>query len=138
MEVQQETLLAKYAAHEKTAYLGALAGLATADREADAEEVEQLREIAHAAGLSTEDEQNILDAAKDMSGNDLKKHLDVLKGSVLRYSLITDLISLAKADGTYTDDERKMIENVAKYLNVGEKQFSVLDQLVNKASTENR
>ena len=136
MEVQSETLLTKYAEHERAAYLGALAGLATADREASDEEVEQLREITHAAGLSTEDEQNILEAAKDISGNDLKKHLDVLKGSMLRYSLITDLIALAKADQSYTEDERKMIERVAKYLNVDEKQFAVLDQLVSKAATE--
>jgi uncharacterized tellurite resistance protein B-like protein len=136
MEVQSETLLTKFAAHEKAAYLGALAGLATADREADAEEVAHLREIAHDAGLSAEDEQKILDAAKDMTGMDLKNHLDVLKGSTLRYSLITDLISLAKADGTYTDDEKRMVEKVAKYLNIDEKQFSALDQLVNKAATE--
>jgi uncharacterized tellurite resistance protein B-like protein len=138
MEVQSETLLTKYAAHEKVAYLGALAGLATADREASTDEIEQLREIAHAAGLSNEDEQNILQAAKDMSGNDLKNHLDVLKGSPLRYSLITDLISLAKADGNYTDEERKMIEKVAKYLNVSENQFAALDQLVNKAAADGR
>jgi uncharacterized tellurite resistance protein B-like protein len=138
MEVQSEILLTKYAEHERAAYLGALAGLATADREASDEEVEQLREIAHAAGLSTEDEQNILEAAKDISGNDLKKHLDVLKGSMLRYSLITDLIALAKADQSYTEDERTMIERVAKYLNVDEKQFAVLDQLVNRAATEGR
>ena len=50
MEVQSETILTKYAEHEKVAYLGALAGLSTADREASNEEVEQLREIAHAAG----------------------------------------------------------------------------------------
>ena len=31
-----------------------------------------------------------------------------------------------------------MIENVAKYLNVDEKQFAVLDQLVNKAAAEGR
>jgi uncharacterized tellurite resistance protein B-like protein len=138
MEVQSETILTKYAEHEKVAYLGALAGLSTADREASNEEVEQLREIAHAAGLSAEDEKNILEAAKDTSGNDLKKQLDVLKGSLLRYSLITDLIALAKADGSYTEDERKMIEKVAKYLNIDEKQFSVLDQLVDKAATEGR
>ena len=138
MEVQSETLLTKYAEHEKVAYLGALAGLATADREASDEEVEHLREIAHAAGLSAEDEQNILEAAKDTSGNDLKKHLDVLKGSDLRYSLITDLIALAKVDESYTDDERKNIEKVAKYLNIDEKQFSVLDQFVDKAATEER
>lgn len=138
MEVQSETLLTKYSAHEKAAYLGALAGLATADREASVEEVEHLREIAHAAGLSEEDEQKILQAAKDMSGIDLKNHLDVLKGSDLRYSLITDLIALAKADDSYTESERTMIEKVAKYLNITEKQFSALDQLMNKAASEGR
>jgi len=138
MEVQSETLLTKHAEHEKVAYLGALAGLATADREASADEIEHLREIAHAAGLSAEAEQNILDAAKDTSGNDLKRHLDLLKGSDLRYSLITDLIALAKVDESYSEEERKNIERVAMYLNVDQSQFSVLDQFVDKAATEER
>jgi uncharacterized tellurite resistance protein B-like protein len=138
MEIQSDTLLTKYAEHEKVAYLGALAGLATADREASAGEMEHLREIAHAAGLSADAEKNILDAAKDTSGNDLKKHLDVLKESDMRYSLITDLIALAKADESYTEEERKNIEKVAMYLNVDKSQFSVLDQFVNKAATEQR
>jgi len=138
MEVQSETLLTKHAEHEKVAYLGALAGLATADREASDEEIEHLREIIRAVGLSNENEQNILEAAKDTSGNDLKRHLDVLKGSDLRYSLITDLIALAKVDESYTEEERKNIERVAMYLNVDQSQFSVLDQFVNKAATEER
>jgi uncharacterized tellurite resistance protein B-like protein len=138
MEVQSQNLLTKYAEHEKAAYLGALAGLSTADREASDEEVEHLREIARAAGLSEEDEQKILEAAKDISGNDLKKSLDILKGSDLRYSLITDLIALAKADESYTEDERQNIERVAKYLNVDQNQFSVLDQFVDKAAKDER
>ena len=138
MEVQSETLLAKYAEHERAAYLGALAALATADREASQDEVEHLREIAHQAGLSANDEQNILEAAKDTSGAHLKKCLDVLKESDLRYSLITDLISLAKADESYTDEERANIEKVAKYMNVNQNQFSVLDQFVSKAASEER
>jgi uncharacterized tellurite resistance protein B-like protein len=138
MEIQSETLLTKYAEHEKVAYLGALAGLATADREANGDELQHLREVARSAGISPEDEQTILEAAKDTSGNDLKRHLDVLKGSDLRYSLITDLIALAKADESYTEEERKNIERVAMYLNVNQKQFSVLDQFVDKAATEER
>ena len=136
MEIQSEPLLSKYAELEKAAYLGALAGLATADRVADDDELGHLREIAHAAGLSPDVEENILEAAKDTSGNDLKRCLDVLKGSDLRYSLVTDLISLAKADGTYTEEEKKNIENVAKYLNVDQKQFAVLDQFVDKAAND--
>jgi hypothetical protein len=54
----------------------------------------------------------------------------------LRYSLITDLIALAKADESYTEDEKGNIEKVARYLNVNQNQFSVLDQFINKAAEE--
>ncbi len=72
MEVKSETLLTGYSDREKGAYLGALAALATADREANGDELDHLREIAHAAGISPEQEQSIIEAAKDTSGNDLK------------------------------------------------------------------
>ncbi|WP_276374185.1 TerB family tellurite resistance protein [Chryseolinea sp. H1M3-3] len=136
MEVKSETLLTGYSQHEKAAYLGALAALATADREANADELEHLREISHAAGISPEEEQNIIEAAKDTSGQNLKQCLDALKESNLRYGLITDLMALAKADQSYTEEEKGNIEKVAKYLNVTQTQFSVLDQLVNKAGDE--
>ncbi len=138
MEAKLETLLTGYAAHEKAAYLGALAALATADREADKEELDHLREIAQAAGLSPEEEQTIIESAKDTSGQDLKKCLDILKGSDLRYSLITDLIAVAKADDSYTEEEKGNIEKVARYLNVNQNQFSALDQFVNKAADGER
>jgi uncharacterized tellurite resistance protein B-like protein len=136
MEVNSQTILTGYSAHEKAAYLGALAALATADREANEEELGHLREIAHAAGVTSDEEQNIIEAAKDTTGNNLKKCLDTLKGSDLKYSLITDLIVLAKADDSYTEDEKGNIEKVARYLNVNQNQFSVLDQFVNKAAEE--
>jgi uncharacterized tellurite resistance protein B-like protein len=134
MQIQSETILAGYSEQEKAAYLGALAALATADREATGQELDHFREIAQAAGLSPELEQEILHAAQDVSGQDLKKCLDVLKTSDLRYSLITDLIALAKADDSYTEDEKRNIEKVSRYLQVDQNQFSVLDQYVSQAA----
>jgi uncharacterized tellurite resistance protein B-like protein len=136
MEVKSETLLTGYSQHEKAAYLGALAALATADREANADELEHLREISHAAGISPEEERNIIEAAKDTSGQNLKQCLDALRESNLRYGLLTDLMALAKADQSYTEEEKGNIEKVAGYLNVNQTQFSALDQLVNKAGDE--
>lgn len=136
MEVKSETLLADYSQKEKSAYLGALAALATADRKASEEEVGHLREIAQAAGISPNEEQQIIEAAQDPSGNNLKQCLDSLKSSNLRYSLITDLIALAKADQSYTQEEQANIEKVAKYMNVSNDQFSALDQLVTKATEQ--
>jgi uncharacterized tellurite resistance protein B-like protein len=134
MQVQLESILTGYSEQEKAAYIGALAALATSDREASGEELDHIRELAHAAGVSPEQEQQIISAARDTSGQDLKRCLDTLKSSDLRYSLITDLLALAKADENYSEEEKQNIERVAKYLQVDQNQFTVLDQYVNKAA----
>lgn len=138
MQLESEKILTGHSAHEKAAYLGALASLATADRHANEDEISHLQEMAATAGLSDEDSQTVLESAKDTSGQYLLKCLNILKASELRYSLITDLIALAKADETYTEDEKANIEKVAKYLDVNGNQFSVLDQFVNRAADSHK
>lgn len=138
METQKNLELNAYPDQEKTAYLAALAALATSDREASKEELEQLREISNEAGLSERNEQEIIEAAKDVSGRHLKDSLDVLKESDLRYGLITDLIAIAQADESYTEQEKENIGKVSRYLNINENQFSILDQFVQKAVEEER
>ncbi len=134
METQSHTVLTGHSEREKGAYLAALASLATADRQASQDELDHLRSIAQNAGLSPAQEQFILHSATDISGEDLKKCLDVLKTSELRFSLITDLIAFAKADENYTDEEKENIEKIAAYLDVNSNQVSVLDQFVSKAA----
>ena len=134
MQIQSERILAGHTEREKGAYLAALASLATADRHASVEEIDHLRDLANAAGLSPEQEEFIVHAASDMTGDDLKKCLDELKNSDLRYSLITDLIALAKADENFSDDEQKNIEQISNYLGVNNQQLSLLDQFVSKAA----
>ncbi len=131
-----QNILSNYSDSEKTAYLSILTALATSDREATNEELEHIRELSAQAGLSDEQESKIIEAGKDASGDDLKNSLDVLKESDLRYGLITDLITIAKADEHYTSDEQKNIERVSRYLNINNDQFSVLDEFVDKASEE--
>jgi uncharacterized tellurite resistance protein B-like protein len=138
METKQNILLSNFTEQEKTAYITALAALATSDREASDEERENLREVSNSAGLSADQEETIMKAAQDTSGQELIKSLDVLKNSDLRYGLITDLIAMAKADESYTQDEKGNIEKVSRYLNVNDSQFSILDQFVNKAADEER
>ena len=134
MEVQSQSVLTGFSEREKGAYLAALASLATADRSASEEELDHLREMAMAAGLSKQQEDFILHSATDISGEDLTKCLDVLKTSELRFSLITDLIALAKADGEYDNQEKANVEKIATYLNVNDQQVDVLDQFVSKAA----
>ncbi|HEY0653277.1 MAG TPA: TerB family tellurite resistance protein [Chryseosolibacter sp.] len=134
MELQTTSVLSGYSEREKGAYLAALASLSTADRQASQEELDHLRELSHAAGLSQQQEDFILQSATSISGDELKKCLDVLKNSQLRFSLITDLIALAKADENYTEDEKENIEKIARHLGVNTNQVDVLDEFVSKAA----
>src|SRR5688572_26853649 len=138
METKQNILLSNFTEREKTAYITALAALATSDREATDEELENLRELTNRAGLSADQEDTVMKAAQDTSGQELLKSLDVLKESDLRYGLITDLIAMAKADESYTPEEKGNIEKVSRYLNVNGSQFSILDQFVTRAADEER
>lgn len=137
MQTGSQELLSGYSSKEKAAYLGALASLATADRHADEQELEHFREMARSAGISEEETETIIEAADDTSGDQLLKSLDVLKTSELRFSLVTDLIALAKTDENYTPAERANIEKVSKYLGVNKDQFSTIDEFVDKAADKN-
>lgn len=135
--MEQEKLLKNYTDMEKGAYLGAIASIATADRSASEEELEYIQSLADSADLSEEQKEGINRAATEMSGDDLKKCLDVLKTSELRFSLVTDLISFANSDQNYTPEEKANVEKIAQYLNINQQQYSVLDQFVQKTSEAN-
>ena len=128
-----ETILQGASDTEKGAYLGAIASIATADRQATSEEVEYLSALADAADLSPQQKEAVITAANDISGDDVLRCLDILKTSQLRFSLVTDLIAFAKSDNNYTDNEQKNIQKMADYLGVNKEQFSLLDNFTEKA-----
>ena len=130
---QDTQLLKDYSDTEKGAYLGAIATIATADRSATSDETNFLQVLSQGAGLSEEQQNAVLSAAKDPANINLQKCLDQLKNSDLRFSLITDIISFAKADGKYTPDEEAKIKEMATYLNVNQEQFGALNQFVSEA-----
>ena len=69
-----------------------------------------------------------------MTGEELKKCLDILKDSELKFSLVTDLISFAKSDGSYSEKEQGNVEKISQYLGINQQQFNLLDQFVNKTA----
>jgi len=109
-----QTILAGHSDEEKGAYLGAIASIATADRQASEEELENLAELCDAAQINC---------------------LNILKNSDLKYSLVTDLIAFAKADSDYSEAEQQQVQKIAQYLGVNQQQFSLLDQFTNKAAS---
>ncbi len=130
-----ETILASQTDEEKGAYLGAMASIATADRQASQEELESLAELCDAAQVSAQQKEAVLQAATNITEEELKKCLNVLKNSDLKYSLVADLIAFAKSDSDYNDAEQQQVQKIAQYLGVNEQQFSLLDQFTSKAAT---
>lgn len=128
-------LLQNYSEQEKTAYLSAIASLATADRQASGAETQFLQALAQQAGLSGGATQQVLAAAQDSTNQSIQQNLDVLKSSDLRFSLITDLISFARADGSYANDEEAMIGKMAQYLGINPEQKQTLENVVDQAAT---
>ncbi|CAA9488316.1 MAG: hypothetical protein AVDCRST_MAG96-1377 [uncultured Segetibacter sp.] len=118
---------------EKGAYLGAIASIAIADRQATPEEVEYLSALADSAGLSAGQKEAVIKAANEISGDDVLRCLDVLKNSELRFSLVTDVIAFAKSDNNYSEEEQKSVQKMANYLGVNQEQFSLLDNFTEKA-----
>jgi uncharacterized tellurite resistance protein B-like protein len=129
---QTEKILTDFSDQEKGAYLGAIASIATADRAATEEEIDYIRSLAQAADLSPAQEEAVVKAATELSPEELQKCLNILRNSNLKFSLIADVITFAKVDQNYTEDEKANIEKMAQYLKVDQNQFSLLDQFVNK------
>ncbi|MBF9224227.1 TerB family tellurite resistance protein [Hymenobacter ruricola] len=128
-------LLQNYSEAEKTAYLSAIASLATADRQASGAETQFLQALAQQAGLSGGATQQVLAAAQDANNQSIQQNLDALKGSDLRFSLVTDLISFARADGAYANDEEAMIGKMAQYLGINPEQKQTLETVVDQAAS---
>lgn len=131
---QQELLLKDHSDQEKGAYLGAIASIATADHSASEEEIEHLMALADSAGLSVEQKEAVLNAAIETSPDDLRRFIEILRTSELRFSLVTDLISFAKADDHYSEEEKATIEGIAKQLDINKHQYSLLDEFADKTS----
>lgn len=132
METQ---LLQNYSEAEKTAYLSAIAALATADRQASAPEAEFLQRLAQQAGLSDGATRQVLAAADSADNSTVQQSLDQLKSSDLRYSLVTDLISLARADGAYSAGEEEMVAKMSAYLGINPEQKQTLESVVDQAAS---
>ena len=120
---------------EKGAYLGAIASIATADRQASEEEMDYIAELCDAADLSPQQKDAVMRAATELSSDELTRCLDILRKSDLRFSLVTDLIAFAKSDENYNEAEQENVRRIAAYIDVNEQQFSLLDQFAEKTKT---
>jgi len=134
--METTTVLEGYSDQEKGAYLGAVASIATADRQASDEELQYIDALCDAADISETQKEAVIRASSELKGEELKKCLDILKNSDLKYSLVTDLIAFAKADNNYGEEEQQRIKEMSQYLGVDQNQFSLLNEFTDKATTK--
>lgn len=132
--MEQTTILAGAPDAEKGAYLAVIASLATADRQASEEEMEYLTALCESAELPEQQTQQVHAAASENSDIHLQRNLDLLKSSELRFSLVTDLITFAKADQNYSASEQQHIQQIARHLGVDQNQFSLLNEYSEEAA----
>jgi uncharacterized tellurite resistance protein B-like protein len=129
-------VLEGYSDQEKGAYLGAVASIATADRQASEEEMQHIAALCDAADISEPQKEAVIRAASELSGDELKKCLDILKNSDLKYPLVTDIIAFAKADNNYAAEEEQRVKEISQYLEVDQNQFSLLNEFTEKAAAK--
>jgi len=123
-----------YPSAEKTAYITAIASISTADQSASEEEIAYLENLAISAGLSTEEKEKVSAAAIETSGEALKTSLELLKSSELRFSLVADLIAVAKVDSGVSEAEQQHVKAIADYLKIDERQLEALKEYVDKTT----
>jgi uncharacterized tellurite resistance protein B-like protein len=108
-------------------YLTIIASMAGADVSIAPEETAKLRELCRALELPERETQQIIDTSHRPTAF-IERHIDALKASPLRFTLLSDCLSLAYADGEYAKTERKEIASLAKALDVSDEQLAALEE----------
>lgn len=133
MEFTGKQSLKDYPENEKTAYLSAVASMGSPDDKATAEEEEFLADLCEEAGLTQQDKEAVIREARDPANDGFERNLDFLRNSDLKYSFVVDILAFAKADGQYTEEEKRKVHRMADRLGISIEQYNVLYEYVEKA-----
>lgn len=133
MEFKGKQSLKDYPEKEKTAYLAAVASMATPDDKASPEEEEFLADLCEEAELTQHNKEQVIQEARNPTNNGFENYLDFLRNSDLKFSFVVDILAYAKADGHYSDEEKQKIHRMADRLGISIEQYNALYEYVEKA-----
>ena len=133
MEFAGKQSLRDYPEKERAAYIAAVASMATPEDKASSEEEQYLSELCDEAGLNQRDKREVIMEARDPRNNGFERYLDFLRSSDLKFSFVVDVLSYAKADGHYSEAEKKKIHRMADRLGISIEQYNALYEYVEKA-----
>ena len=115
---------------ERVDYLVVMASLAAVDGEVSSPEIENLRRACKNLDLSGPETGQVLGAAEEPNATEVRKILGRMSNGQSRFTLVTDMLFLAHADGNYCDRERAEIGQVAGQLDVNDEQVAALERYV--------
>lgn len=115
-------------ANERISYLHIVATIAAADVKLERSETTALRSLCERLEIPPEQRDAVFRTAARPAT--LLQSVHALKTSELRFTLLTDCLLLAHADGDYSRDERAHIERIATALGVSPDQLDAIEEAV--------
>jgi len=131
----EENKLLAFEESKRTAYLVTLATLATADGEVDDEEAELIEQMCKEAQLTMKSKLQVLNALYDADSVNLEAQLALLKDGALKFYIVTDILTLVKADGEFTPDEVAEVGMLKAKMNMSDQQYEALNKYVDLAQS---
>jgi uncharacterized tellurite resistance protein B-like protein len=118
--------LMDYSEDEKIDYLSLVGTIVAADGNISDEEISKLREFCTTIGVSGMGTGMIIAAVANPSGIDLQPILSRLSRTDLKFTLLTDMLFMAQADGIVAPGETEEIQKVAALLNITQEQIEAI------------
>jgi uncharacterized tellurite resistance protein B-like protein len=127
---EQRHPLTDYPEDEKVDYLSIVGTIAAADGKITDNELSRLREFCMTIGLGGMGVGMIIGAVENPSGVDFQTILARLSQTDLKFTLLTDMLFMAHADGIVAPGEEEEIRQVAAMLNINQDQIEAMNKYV--------
>ncbi len=127
---EQRHPLADYPEVEKVDYFSIVASIASADGKVTDAEITQIREFCSAIGIGEIGIGVIIAVIGDPSMIDLQAILNRLSKTELKFTLLTDMLFMAHADGIVSPNEEEEIRKIASMLDITQEQIEVINKYV--------
>ncbi len=119
----------------RTNYLSLLASMANADGKIEESELNKLKEFCRIAGLSDKSLQEVVSSAKKNAPEDILSRLEALRTSNLKFSIVTDCMFMACADGIVMPEEEREMARIAAAVGVKDEQVKAIHFYVDRVNS---
>jgi len=123
--------LTDYPESVRTDYLRLVASVAASDGSVNNQELAELNSLCQTMELGEKAKASVFSAAHDPSQIPFAEIVERFLNQEIRFTLVTDALFLARADGSMVPDEERAITELASQLKVNNEQVTAMKQYVN-------